>query len=179
MFTDTDLRDPAPPVPGAAERAAVATRAKQIQRNRRVAAAGGALGVVAVLSLGVAAFAGGGSTNPSTTQVEVAGTSGDREAAPATYTVSGSVPGTSRQVPSTVRLQVRAAASPPRRRRRQLPSAECPPAPAGPVLDSDGAQAGCSAHNVPGDPRSPSRLIEGADRDPSTNRVKRPGMRVD
>ncbi len=80
MFTDTDLRDPAPPVPGAGERAAVATRAKQLKRNRRLAAAGGALGVVAMLSLGVVALAGGGSSNPSTTQVQVAGTSVTRDA---------------------------------------------------------------------------------------------------
>jgi hypothetical protein len=146
MFTHTDLRDPAPPVPGATERAAVTTRAKQIKRNRRVAAAGGgALGVIAVLSLGVAAFASGGSTNPSTTQVEVAGTSATRgpapttvapvpgtvapvvapdtptetpvgeapaapdtpapAVAPATYTVSGSVPGVPAGVTATVRLQ--------------------------------------------------------------------------
>jgi hypothetical protein len=65
MFTDTDLRDPAPPTPGAAERAAVASRAKQLKRNHRLGAAGGALGLVAVLSLGVVALAGGGSSGSS------------------------------------------------------------------------------------------------------------------
>jgi hypothetical protein len=140
MFTDTELRDPTPPVPGAGERAAVANRAKQIKRNRRLTAAGGALGVVAVLSLGVVALAGGGSSNPSTTQVQVAGTSVTRDAAPsttlapapevattvpapapaveapsvpdtpapavvpATFTVSGVVPGVPAGVSATVRL---------------------------------------------------------------------------
>jgi hypothetical protein len=140
MFTDTELRDPTPPVPGAGERAAVATRAKQIKRNRRFAAAGGALGVVAALSLGVVALAGGGSSNPSTTQVQVAGTSVTRDPAPsttvapapevattapapapavedpsvqegpapavepATFTVSGVVPGVPAGVSATVRL---------------------------------------------------------------------------
>ena len=142
MFTDTELRDPTPPVPGAGERAAVATRAKQIKRNRRLTAAGGALGVVAVLSFGVVALAGGGSSNPSTTQVQVAGTSVTRDATPsttvapapevattvpapgpaptveapsvqeapappvepATFTVSGVVPGVPAGVSATVRL---------------------------------------------------------------------------
>jgi hypothetical protein len=105
MFTDTDLRDPAPPVPGAGERAAVATRAKQLKRNRRLAASGGALGVVAMLSLGVVALAGGGSSNPSTTQVQVAGTSVTRDAAPATTVapapeVATTVPGPAVETPT-------------------------------------------------------------------------------
>jgi hypothetical protein len=74
MFNDTDLRDPAPPIAGAAERAAVAARAKQIKRTRRLGASGGALGVVAVLALGTAVFAGGGSSSPSSTRVQTAAT---------------------------------------------------------------------------------------------------------
>jgi len=77
MFTDTDLRDPAPPVPGAPERAKVAGRAKQIKRNRRLAAAGGALGLVAVMSLGVVALSGG-SSGSGTSRIEVAGAVADR-----------------------------------------------------------------------------------------------------
>jgi hypothetical protein len=76
MFDD-NLRDPAPPVPGAAERAKVDGRAKQIKRNRRFAAAGGALGVVAVLSLGVVGLSGG-SSGSGTSRIEVAGAVADR-----------------------------------------------------------------------------------------------------
>ncbi len=79
MFTDNDLRDPAPPTPGAPERAKVAVRAKQIKRNRRLTAAGGALGLVAVMSLGAVALSGGGSSGPGTSRVEVAGASVERE----------------------------------------------------------------------------------------------------
>lgn len=91
MFTDTDLRDPAPPVPGAPERAKVAGRAKQIKRNRRLAAAGGALGLVAVMSLGVVAVSGG-SSGSGTSRVEVAGAVADRTTpAPSVFTISGTV----------------------------------------------------------------------------------------
>ena len=79
MFTDNDLRDPAPPTPGAPERAKVAVRAKQIKRNRRLTAAGGALGLVAVASLGAVALSGGGSSGPGTSRVEVAGAAVERE----------------------------------------------------------------------------------------------------
>ena len=57
MTTLSDLRDPAPPVPGPAQRAAVATRAHQLGRRRRIAQVGGALAVVAVLAAGVAVAA--------------------------------------------------------------------------------------------------------------------------
>jgi len=93
MFTDNDLRDPAPPTPGAPERAKVAVRAKQIKRNRRLTAAGGALGLVAVMSLGAVALGGGGSSGPGTSRVEVAGAAVDREA---------SVPPTVAPAPTTV-----------------------------------------------------------------------------
>jgi hypothetical protein len=43
-LTVTDLRDPAPPVPGPAHRAAVAARAKQLSRRRRFAQIGGTCG---------------------------------------------------------------------------------------------------------------------------------------
>ena len=78
MFDDNDLRDPAPPTPGAPERAKVAVRAKQIKRNRRLTAAGGALGLVAVMSLGAVALAGGGSSGTGTSRIEVAGAVADR-----------------------------------------------------------------------------------------------------
>lgn len=84
MFTDNDLRDPAPPTPGAPERAKVAVRAKQIKRNRRLTAAGGALGLVAVMSLGAVALSGGGSSGPGTSRIEVAGTAVERQAVPTT-----------------------------------------------------------------------------------------------
>jgi hypothetical protein len=83
MFHDNDdLRDPAPPTPGAPERAKVAVRAKQIKRNRRLTAAGGALGLVAVMSLGAVALTGGGSgSGTGTSRIEVAGTSVVRDPA--------------------------------------------------------------------------------------------------
>jgi len=56
-LTVTDLRDPAPPVPGPAHRAAVAARAKQLSRRRRFAQIGGACAVVAVLATGGLAIA--------------------------------------------------------------------------------------------------------------------------
>jgi len=93
MFTDTELRDPAPPVPGAAERAKVARRAEQITRHRRLTAAGGALGLLAVLSLGAVVLTGGGSSGPGTSRIEVAGAAAERAttdttAAPAPTTVA-------------------------------------------------------------------------------------------
>ena len=72
LLDDTDLRDPAPPASGRrrARRGRLPRPADQAQPapHRRPA---GALGVVAVLSLGVVALGGGGSSNPSTTQVQV------------------------------------------------------------------------------------------------------------
>jgi hypothetical protein len=60
-LTTIDLADPAPPVPGARERAAVHARAQQLRRRRRLAGGAGALALVVVTALGVAALAGGGS----------------------------------------------------------------------------------------------------------------------
>jgi hypothetical protein len=50
-LTVTDLRDPAPPVPGPAQRAAVAGRAQQLSRRRRFAQVGGTCAVIAVLAI--------------------------------------------------------------------------------------------------------------------------------
>jgi hypothetical protein len=58
----SDLRDPAPPVPGPAQRAAVAARAHQLGRRRRLAQLGGALVVVAILAGGVGVVASGSGT---------------------------------------------------------------------------------------------------------------------
>ncbi len=62
-LTVTDLRDPAPPVPGPAHRAAVAVRARQLTRRRRFTQIGGAAAVIAVLAVGGAAIASSG-TDP-------------------------------------------------------------------------------------------------------------------
>jgi hypothetical protein len=105
MFTDTDLYDPAPPVPGAAERAKVAVRARRIKRNRRLAAAGTALGVIAALSLGAAVLDGG--SGGSGTNLQVAGAAGDAPrtpSAPGTYTVSGTLSNLPDDVTGTVHL---------------------------------------------------------------------------
>ena len=84
----------------------MAGRAKQIRRNRRLTAAGGALGLVAVLSLGAVALAGGGSPGTGTSRIEVAGAVADRTtpAPAATFTVSGTVPGVPEGVTGSVRL---------------------------------------------------------------------------
>jgi hypothetical protein len=62
-LTVTDLRDPAPPVPGPAHRAAVAVRAKQLNRRRRFAQIGGACAVIAVLAVGGVAVASSSGTD--------------------------------------------------------------------------------------------------------------------
>jgi hypothetical protein len=59
-LTDADLRDPMPPIPGAKERAAVAARAHQLGRRRRMMQGAGALGMVAAVAVGVAALTAGG-----------------------------------------------------------------------------------------------------------------------
>jgi hypothetical protein len=72
-LSNSDLRDPSPPLPGAAERAAVATRAGKLVRRRRYAQGAGALGVVAAVAVGVAALtAGGTTTTPSAQHIEAA-----------------------------------------------------------------------------------------------------------
>ena len=58
----SDLRDPSPPVPGERERAAVAARAHQLGRRRRIMQGAGALGMVAAVAVGVAALTAGGSS---------------------------------------------------------------------------------------------------------------------
>jgi hypothetical protein len=64
-----DLRDPAPPVAGTAERAAVAARVHQLVRRRRALRVAGALVVVLGLSVGVVAITAGGDNSPSARQV--------------------------------------------------------------------------------------------------------------
>jgi hypothetical protein len=62
ILPDADLRDPMPPVPGAKERAAVAARAHELGRRRRMMQGAGALGMVAAVAVGVAALTAGGSS---------------------------------------------------------------------------------------------------------------------
>ena len=61
VLTEIDLTDPAPPVPGDTQRAAVHARAGQIVRRRRVLQGTGALAAMVALAGGVIALAGGGS----------------------------------------------------------------------------------------------------------------------
>jgi len=63
-LTVTDLRDPAPPVPGPAHRAAVAARAEQLSRRRRLAQVGGVCAAVAVLAIAGIAVASSRSDQP-------------------------------------------------------------------------------------------------------------------
>ncbi len=62
-LTESDLRDPSPPLPGSKQRAAVATRAHQLGRRRRMMQGAGALGMVAVVAVGVAALTAGGTSS--------------------------------------------------------------------------------------------------------------------
>jgi hypothetical protein len=70
-LTQTDLRDPAPPVPGPTQRAAVAARAHELGRRRRIARLGGALAVVALLVGGVAVITSGAGTSAHDVQTAV------------------------------------------------------------------------------------------------------------
>ena len=63
-FDASDLRDPQPPVPGERERTAVAERAHELGRRRRLVQGGGALALVAAVAVSVAALTGGGGTGP-------------------------------------------------------------------------------------------------------------------
>jgi hypothetical protein len=88
-LTVTDLRDPAPPVPGPAHRAAVAVRAKQLTRRRRFAQIGGAAAVVAVLAVGGVAIASSGSTQAGRVVVSAANVTGSTTSPPvSTLTVT-------------------------------------------------------------------------------------------
>jgi hypothetical protein len=88
-LTDSDLRDPSPPVPGAAERAAVAARARQLGRRRRVLQGAGALGMVAAVAVGVAALtAGGTSSGPGGQRIEAASSPADARTGVTTTTTA-------------------------------------------------------------------------------------------
>jgi hypothetical protein len=92
-FTDADLRDPSPPVPGSKERAAVAARAHQLGRRRRMMQGAGALGMVAAVAVGVAALTAGG-TSPGTGGHRIEAAAATTDAAPSTEApaVSTTVP---------------------------------------------------------------------------------------
>ncbi len=75
-WDNSQLRDPSPPVPGERERAAVAARAHQMGRRRRIMQGAGALGMIAALAVGVAALTAGGSSSGSgTNRIETASSS--------------------------------------------------------------------------------------------------------
>jgi hypothetical protein len=82
-FTDADLRDPSPPVPGSKERAAVAARAHQLGRRRRMMQGAGALGMVAVVAVGVAALTAGG-TSPGSGGQRIEAAAATTDAVPTT-----------------------------------------------------------------------------------------------
>jgi hypothetical protein len=71
-FSSSDLSDPQPPVPGERERSLVAARAHQLGRRRRMLQGAGALGVVAAVTVSVAALTAGGSSGPGASRVEAA-----------------------------------------------------------------------------------------------------------
>jgi hypothetical protein len=91
ILTDADLRDPSPPLPGDKERAAVAARAHQLGRRRRVMQGAGALGMVAAVAVGVAALTAGGTSGTGRVGRVEAANSPAAEPAPSTFTLSGTV----------------------------------------------------------------------------------------
>ena len=88
---DFDLSDPTPPIPGAAQRAAVSARAGQLARRHRMMQGAGAFAAVALLVVGLSVVTlGGGSSGTGSQRVEVANTPpGDAVTSPTTATVSG------------------------------------------------------------------------------------------
>ncbi len=67
MISPEALSDPTPPVPGPAERAAVAGRARQLGRRRRLVQGASVLGVVALLGIATAAVLDANGSDPSIT----------------------------------------------------------------------------------------------------------------
>jgi len=111
-LTATDLRDPAPPMPGRVERTAVARRAHELGRRRRVMQGMGALGLVAAVAVSVAALTANNSTPGRTARIDAAGAAGatgSTVAGPgaepaATFTVSGAISNIPAGVTVTVTL---------------------------------------------------------------------------
>ncbi|MFI5053594.1 MAG: carboxypeptidase-like regulatory domain-containing protein [Acidimicrobiia bacterium] len=113
-LTSTDLRDPAPPVPGRAQRAAVAARADQLVRRRRYVQGASALGVVVTVAVAVAALsAGGTASSPGSQRIQAANSPSPaptRQApspvtpAPGTLTWSGHASGVPESATLTVTL---------------------------------------------------------------------------
>ena len=81
-LTLTGLRDPAPPVPGPAHRAAVAVRAKQLTRRRRFAQVGGVCAAFAVLALSGVAIASSSSDPAGHVVVQAANVTGSTTSPP-------------------------------------------------------------------------------------------------
>ncbi len=97
-WDNSELRDPSPPVPGERERAAVAARAHQLGRRRRIMQGAGALGMVAALAVGVAALTAGGSSSGSgTNRIEAASSS----SVPATTAAPTTAPAPVTTAPAT------------------------------------------------------------------------------
>jgi hypothetical protein len=100
-LTDSDLRDPSPPVPGDKERTAVAARAHQLGRRRRMMQGAGALGMVAALAVGVAALtAGGTSSGPGGHHIESASGAGATDTTSAGVAATTTAPAAVTTVPA-------------------------------------------------------------------------------
>jgi hypothetical protein len=100
-FDDSDLRDPSPPVPGDKERAAVAARAHQLGRKRRMMQGAGALGMVAAVAVGVAALtAGGTSGSGGSGRIEAASSAGTTDTTEAAVTTTVPAPVTTVPAPT-------------------------------------------------------------------------------
>lgn len=100
-LTDSDLRDPSPPVPGDAERTAVAARAQQLGRRRRMMQGAGALGMVAAVAVGVAALTAGGASGPGagTNRIEAASSPATTDTTDAVVTTTVPAPVTTVPAP--------------------------------------------------------------------------------
>lgn len=134
-LTDADLRDPMPPVPGAKERAAVAARAHQLGRRRRMMQGAGALGMVAAVAVGVAALtAGGTSSGTGGQRIEAAssGTGDTANHAAASTTVTAPVTTVPAPAPQPTGGADATTGAPPAATEQPVPEAT-PPAPAAPT----------------------------------------------
>jgi hypothetical protein len=144
-WDSSQLRDPSPPVPGERERAAIAARAHQMGRRRRVMQGAGALGMIAALAVGVAALTAGGSSSGSgTNRIETASSS----AGPATTTA---VAPTTVAAPVTTAPQVTTA--PPTTAAPAVtadPGADAAPAPAAPAPQPEVAPPPPARYTVSG-----------------------------
>lgn len=132
-LTHSDLHDPSPPIPGDEERTAVAARAQQLGRKRRMMQGAGALGMVAAVAVGVAALtAGGTSSGPGgARRIEAASSAGATDTTHAAVTTTVPAPVTTVPAPAADTTPAPTQAdAPPVEAPAPAPAVDTTPAPA-------------------------------------------------